>query len=157
MQTEPTLDGASRREIVSFRVKDQDFCIDIGHVREIRGWSPTTLLPHAPPHVKGLMNLRGNVIPVIDLGRRLGLGETEPTPRHVIVITVCGSGTVGLLVEAVSDIVDVDEETRQPAPETGQGSAAGCVEGVYTVEDALIRALDLPKVIALEPVAEPGA
>ncbi|WP_371060099.1 chemotaxis protein CheW [Rhodosalinus sp. 5P4] len=139
------------REIVSFRAAGQDFCIDIGLVREIRGWTPTTLLPRAPDFVTGVMNLRGNVIPVIDLALRLGLGRTEPTERHVIVIANLGGGTVGLLVEAVSDIITVEAEGLRPTPEVAGGGGNGFVEGVFTVEDALIRALDLSRVL---PAAE---
>ena len=142
--------GAEMREIVSFRVTGQDFCIDIGHVREIRGWSPTTVLPHAPDFVIGVMNLRGNVIPVIDLSHRLGLGRTEPTQRHVIVITAYGSGTVGLLVEAVSDIMSVSCDELKQTPDVAASSAPAFVEGVFPVAESLIRVLDLAKVIPAE-------
>jgi purine-binding chemotaxis protein CheW len=147
MEPNQTEETAARREIVSFRVRGQDFCIDIGHVREIRGWSPTTLLPHAPDFVTGVMNLRGNVIPVMDLSQRLGLGRTEPTERHVIVITNFGRGTVGLLVEAVSDIMTLAAEDMKQTPELAGTAATGFVEGVFTAEDCLIRALDLSRVL----------
>jgi purine-binding chemotaxis protein CheW len=147
-------EAAPRREIVSFRVCGQDFCIDIGHVREIRGWSPTTILPHAPDFVTGVMNLRGNVIPVVDLSQRLGLGRTEPTERHVIVITNFGRGTVGLLVEAVSDIMTVAPEDMKQTPELAGTSATGFVEGVFAAADTLIRALDLSRVLPNEGRAE---
>lgn len=147
-----TEDG--RREIVSFRVAGQDFCIDIGHVREIRGWTPTTLLPRAPDFVTGVMNLRGNVIPVIDLALRLGLGRTEPSERHVIVIADLGGGTVGLLVEAVSDIMSVEAAGLRPTPDVAGGAGAGFVEGVFTVEESLIRALDLARVLPSEKALE---
>lgn len=150
MDTNAPEDHAVLREIVSFRVAGQDFCIDIGHVREIRGWSPTTLLPHAPHYVVGVMNLRGNVIPVVDLSQRLGLGSTTPSERHVIVITNFGRGTVGLLVEAVSDIVSLSTESMQQTPEIAGGTATGFVEGVFTSGDSLIRALDLSRVLPEE-------
>lgn len=136
------------REIVSFRVKGQDFCIDIGHVREIRGWSPTTTLPHAPDYVKGVMNLRGNVIPVIDLSLRLGLGATEPTERHVIVITTLGEATSGFLVEAVSDIVSMPANELKPTPEVASSSAREFVEGVFAEAGGLVRLVDLQKIVA---------
>ncbi|MFP4327269.1 MAG: chemotaxis protein CheW [Paracoccaceae bacterium] len=146
--------GDDRREIVSFRVTGQDFCIDIGFVREIRGWSPTTVLPHAPDYVMGLMNLRGNVIPVIDLSHRLGLGRTEPSQRHVIVITNDGSGTVGLLVEAVSDIMSVPcDELKQP-PDVAASSAPAFLEGVFIIDDKLIRVLDLTRAIPADRAYE---
>jgi purine-binding chemotaxis protein CheW len=139
--------AGDQREIVSFRVAGQDFCIDICCVREIRGWSPTTVLPHAPDYVVGLMNLRGNVIPVIDLSLRLGLGRTEPSQRHVIVITNDGRGTVGLLVDSVSDIMSMPcDELKQP-PDVATSHAPAFLEGVFTVDEKLIRVLDLAKAV----------
>lgn len=147
MQDTLELQKANQREIVSFRVAAQDYCIDIGHVREIRGWSETTRLPHTPDYVKGVMNLRGNVIPVIDLSHRLGLGRTEPTERHVIVITAWGDSTVGLLVDAVSDIMTVSSEQMRPTPEVASSTAREFIEGVFAVEDTLIRAIDLQRIL----------
>lgn len=134
-----------QREIVSFRVASQDFCIDIGLVREIRGWTPTTVLPHAPEYVTGVMNLRGAVLPVVDLSARLGLGPTEPSPRHVIIIVMIDSMTAGLLVDAVSDILSVNDEDIKPTPEVSAGPAKTLVDGVLAIEDRLIRLIDLDR------------
>ncbi|MCR9124909.1 MAG: chemotaxis protein CheW [Rhodobacteraceae bacterium] len=150
MQNVAELEQTNQREIVSFRVSGKDFSIDIGYVREIRGWSPTTILPHTPDYVKGVMNLRGNVIPVMDLSHRLGLGPTEPTERHVIVITVLGDKTVGLLVEAVSDIMSVPADELKPTPDLASTSSRDFVEGVYMIEDSLIRVMDIHQVFARE-------
>ena len=71
-------------EYVAVRVANQDFCLEIMAIREIRGWTPETPLPHAPDFVRGVVNLRGTVLPIIDLGDRLGLGKTVPKERHVV-------------------------------------------------------------------------
>ena len=144
-----------RREIVSFRVAQQDFCIDIGSVREIRGWTPTTILPHAPPYITGVMNLRGAVLPVVDLSARLGLGATEPSPRHVIIIAMIDTHTVGLLVDAVSDILTVAADEIRPTPDVAAGPAKVLVEGVIAVDDKLIRLIDLNRVLAANGGEEP--
>ncbi|RME15726.1 MAG: purine-binding chemotaxis protein CheW [Alphaproteobacteria bacterium] len=136
------------REILAFHVREQDFCIDIGHVREIRGYSKTTALPHTPDHVVGVINLRGNVIPVIDLSLRLGMEPTTPTPRHVIIITDFQEMTTGLLVEGVSDINSVSAEQMRQAPELAADGGRKFIEGVYVFEDRLIRALDLKALLA---------
>ena len=73
-------------ELNSFEIADQEFCIDIRSVREIRGWTQTTRMPHTPPYVLGVINLRGLVMPVLDLRSRLGLGETKTSSRHVFVV-----------------------------------------------------------------------
>lgn len=150
MQQTQTDPPATQREVLSFHLRDQDFCIDIGHVREIRGFSQTTALPHTPDYVVGVINLRGNVIPVIDLSRRLGMDTTEPTPRHVIVITDLEDRTTGLLVEGVSDIDSVSTEQLRPTTGLAADSARGFIEGVFVFEDKMIRALDLEKLLDRE-------
>ena len=78
--------NSANREFVAFRVGAQEFCIDIMGVREIRGWTPATPLPHAPAYVRGVINLRGAVLPIVDLAMRFGIGLTEPTARSVIIV-----------------------------------------------------------------------
>lgn len=135
------------REVVAFRVAGQDFCIDIMSVREIRGWTETTILPHAQRYVKGVINLRGSVVPVVDLSERLGLGMIEPGPRHVIIITVIGTQTIGLLAEVVSDILTVNDEAMQPVPEIASESARAYISGMVVAQEKMIRKIDLAKVL----------
>lgn len=135
------------REVVAFRVAGQDFCIDIMSVREIRGWTETTILPHAQRYVKGVINLRGSVVPVVDLSERLGLGMIEPGPRHVIIITVIGTQTIGLLAEVVSDILTVNDDSLQPVPDIASESARAYISGVLITQDKMIRKIDLSRVL----------
>lgn len=135
------------REVVAFRVAGQDFCIDIMSVREIRGWTETTILPHAQRYVKGVINLRGSVVPVVDLSERLGLGMIEPGPRHVIIITVIGTQTIGLLAEVVSDILTVNDDSMQPVPDIASESARAYISGVLITQDKMIRKIDLSRVL----------
>ena len=72
----------TQRELIAFRIGAQEFCVDIMSVREIRGWTPATPLPRSPGYMKGVINLRGTVLPIIDLGARFGLETSEPTARH---------------------------------------------------------------------------
>src|SRR6478752_8151648 len=99
MQDLGTSPSSANREFVAFRVGAQEFCIDIMGVREIRGWTPATPLPHAPVYVRGVINLRGAVLPIVDLAMRFGLGLTEPTPRSVIIVVQVHQQVVGLLVD----------------------------------------------------------
>ncbi len=139
--------AVTHREIVSFRVAGQDFCIDIGSVREIRGWTATTVLPHAPDYIRGVMNLRGAVLPVVDLSARLGFGTTEPSERHVVIIVTIGSKTVGMLVDAVSDILSAPTDDFQPTPDVVSDKAKAFVEAVLSVEDRLIRLIELERIM----------
>lgn len=135
------------QEVVAFRVADQDFCFDIMSVREIRGWTKTTVLPHAQSFVMGVINLRGSVVPVVDLSDRLGLGPTQACDRHVIIITVVEGQTVGLLADVVSDILAVSDEDMHTVPDMISDQVKAFISGVVLVDDRMIRRLDLTSVV----------
>lgn len=131
------------RELIAFRIGDQEFCVDIRSVREIRGWAPATPLPQSPLYVRGVINLRGAVLPIIDLSSRLGLGTSEPSARHVIIVARVGMRTVGLLVEAVSDILGVSEEMIQATPDIGCDLVRSFVKGVLPIDGRMISLISL--------------
>ncbi|MBY5990350.1 chemotaxis protein CheW [Roseovarius atlanticus] len=136
--------------MVCFTVEDQDFSIEISHVLEIRGWTSTTTLPHAPDFVVGMMNLRGTVLPVVDLSLRLGFGKTEPGKRHVIIIAQIDDKIVGFLVDAVSDIITVDEAQMQATPDVSSSRTQAFIRGVHSLDDKLVRAIDVREVLPQE-------
>ncbi|SDX32535.1 chemotaxis protein CheW [Roseicitreum antarcticum] len=142
---------AETRELVSFRVGGQDFCVDIMSVREIRGWTPATILPHAPSYVLGVINLRGSVVPIVDLAARLGLPSLDPDARHVIVICVVGNQTVGFLVDAVSDILGISPSAIQPTPDVTSSAAQTFIEGVIAVDQQMLRIIDIHQVLPQLP------
>lgn len=146
--------NSANREFVAFRVGSQEFCIDIMGVREIRGWTPATPLPHAPTYVRGVINLRGAVLPIVDLAMRFGLGLTEPTPRSVIIVVQVHQQVVGLLVDAVSDILTTSEASMQPTPDVASDLAKNFVKGVYAVEGRMISIVTLESVL---PIAAKAA
>jgi purine-binding chemotaxis protein CheW len=106
----------SMLEIIAFRLRAQEFCVRTTAIREIRGKVPATPLPHSPPEVVGMMNLRGTVIPIIDLALKLGMKAAEPTERSAIVVTEAGAMVIGLLVDGVSDILTLPADVLQPIP-----------------------------------------
>lgn len=126
------------RELIAFCIDGQEFCIDIMDVREIRSWTPATPMPHAPDFVRGLINLRGAVLPVVDLSRRLGLRAAEPTARHAIIVVEMRAQSIGLLVQSVSDILTVDAASIQPPPEIGGELASRFVRGLLTIEGRML-------------------
>lgn len=134
-------------ELLSFRLGDQQYCVDITSVREIRGWSGATPLPHAPAHLKGVINLRGTVLAVIDLAARLGMTATEDDGRKVIVVVHSGGISAGLLVDAVSDILTIPAAALQPPPDMGEAVAGSFIRALTLVEDDLVRVLDLTAVM----------
>ena len=143
------------RELIAFRIGSQEFCVDIMSVREIRGWTPATPLPRSPGYMKGVINLRGTVLPIIDLGARFGLETSEPTARHVIMVAHIGGRMVGLLVDAVSDIVQLTDSTIQPTPDVASDHVKTFVQGIFAVEGGrMISLIDLNHVLPAESEAE---
>jgi len=143
-----------RRELIAFRIGEQRFGVDIRTVREIRGWSPATPLPQAPAYVKGVINLRGTVLPIVDLGSLLGLGSTVPTARHVLIVARVGMKTVGLMVEAVSDILTVAESDIQPTPDVSCDTVRMFVRGLIAMEGEMISMLALDSLLPDANLAE---
>ena len=135
------------REYITFRIGSQFYCVDIMSVREIRGWTPATQLPRAPGFVRGVINLRGVVLPIIDLADRLGFAPTEPTARHVIIVAQTGRQVVGLLVDAVSDIINMAADKVQPTPDVGSEAARAFVLGVMAIDERMISLIALESVM----------
>ena len=131
------------RELIAFRVGDQEFCVNVMSVREIRGWTQATPLPHAPHYMIGVINLRGAVLPIVDLSMRLGMKPAEPTQRHVIIVAQVKSKVVGLLVDAVSDILTVADETIQPTPEISSDLEKQYARGILAIENRMICLIEL--------------
>ncbi|MFZ5709516.1 MAG: chemotaxis protein CheW [Pseudomonadota bacterium] len=135
--------GTPEVELLSFRLGEQEYSVDIMSVREIRGWTRATPLPHAPSHIRGVINLRGNVLPVVDLSTRLGMAPVEGDPRNVIIVVHLGNQVAGLLVDAVSDIIALPRSDLQAPPALGADGANSCIEAITIVEGRMIRVLNL--------------
>ena len=133
-------DTRSMLQVVCFTIGEGNYGIDIRQVREIRAWSATTSLPNTPEFVLGVINLRGTIVPILDLRARFGRGQSEPTKAHVVVIVAIEARMVGMLVDAVSDIVTV--------PEIGGTDAAECLNGLATVNEQLIALVSVERITA---------
>lgn len=135
------------RELISFKVAGQEYCVDIMSVREIRGWTPATPLPAAAAYVRGVINLRGTVLAVVDMAARLGLPASTPTDRHVIVVVWIAGQLVGLLVDAVCDILAVAPEVIQPTPELASSEVKTFVEAILNIDERMIGLVNLENVL----------
>jgi len=133
-------------EFITFEIGDRRLGIDVMAIREIRAWSPATPLPNTPAYVRGVVNLRGVVLPVLDLSQRLGWGATEPSGRHVIIVVRVAEQLQGIIVDAVSDIVMLNQTDIQPVPDVGQSAAAAFLEGIATIDGKLIMILGLDRI-----------
>ena len=146
-QSSETASRSSSKEFITFHVGGQTFCIDIIAVREIRGWTPATPLPHAPSFVRGVINLRGSILPVVDLAARFGLAVKEPTARHAGVVVQSNGRTVGLLVEAVSNILMMDPDTIQATPEVATDTSRTFIQGIVAADQEIISVLIVDNVL----------
>ena len=153
-------DDADVRQFVSFVVGEQHYCVDIMAVREIKAWTGITALPNSPVHIRGVINLRGAIVPVIDLRRRFGQDFTEPTSSHVIVIVAVGDIQNGLLVDGVSDIVTVDRKDIAPIPNMEGEDKNPYFQGLITGQEKLVAVISLDHLITHrvgEQISAPAA
>lgn len=130
-------------EFIAFRVGDQEFCVEITSTREIRGWSTATKLPHSPDYIIGVINLRGTILPIMDLSARLGMGLSEPSERHVIIVVHLRDKTLGLLVDSVSDILDVGPDHLRPVPEVNPSMSSEMFNRVIVIDKRIICEISL--------------
>src|ERR1700733_11207117 len=150
-QTNPNAAAGGLRELISFRIGAQEFCVDIMAVREIRGWTAATALPQSPSFLRGVINLRGAVLPIVDLAARLGFEPAEPTQRHVIIVAQIDRQIVGLLVDAVSDILTVGDDVVQPPPDVASDMVRNFVQGLLAIDGRMISLISLNRIL---PAAE---
>lgn len=139
-------------ELLSFGVAGQEYSVEITSVREIRGWTQATPLPHSPSYVRGVINLRGTVLPIVDLAGRLGESTGPRSDRDVVIVVFHNEHTVGLLVDAVSDILSISENEMQPPPELATDTAQAFIKSLIVVNGEMVRILDLGVVLPEEAV-----
>jgi len=135
-------------EFISFAIGDDQYGVDIMAVREIKGWSNITHLPKQPDYLRGVLNLRGVMVPILDLRCRFGQGLTETTPIHIVIVVQIGERQVGLLADRVLDIISFDASKIQPVPHVTQASRVDFLSGLVTVDDAMIALIDLPRLLS---------
>jgi purine-binding chemotaxis protein CheW len=151
--------GAIPTQLISFAIGDDQYGVDIMAVREIKGWSEITHLPRQPDYVRGVLNLRGVIVPIVDLRCRFGQGLTAATPLHIVIIVQIAAKPIGLLADRVLDIVSLDESQVQPVPRIAHAHRLNFLSGLVTIEGAMIALIDLPNLlsVAAEPADDNGS
>ncbi|MBZ0164893.1 MAG: chemotaxis protein CheW [Notoacmeibacter sp.] len=128
----------NQEEFIVFKTGAQEFCIDIRCTKEIRGWTASTRLPHSSDYVVGVINLRGTILPIVDLAKRMGLDSAGPGERHVIIVVQLNDKLFGLLVDSVSDILNVKASDLRPVPEVNANTAGNIFRRVIVLESRII-------------------
>ena len=133
-------------QLIAFSIGEQTYGAEITTVREIRAWNGATPLPNTREYVRGVINLRGTIVPIFDLRARFGDGQTSPTKNHVVVVMSVGDKWVGILVDAVSDILTVSKEDIHNVPE-GNSVDTELLNGIVTHDSRMVGLIDLHAVV----------
>lgn len=145
-----TQNFAAVKQFVTFLVDEHSYGLDINVVREIKQWSPTTLLPNQEVYIRGVLNLRGTIVPVHDLRARFSGVLTEATENHVVVIVWIGTKTVGILVDAVSDIISVTADDIKPVPTEKSSGEPSIISGLVKSDEEMTALLDINVLIPVD-------
>ncbi|MBS3680028.1 chemotaxis protein CheW [Ornithinibacillus massiliensis] len=144
----------TEKKVIVFQLKDEEFAVSVQQIGSIERIQTITRVPNTAHFVKGVINLRGVVTPIVDLRSRLGIEEAEYTESTRIIIVNLEDMEVGLIVDAANDVIDISTETIEPAPEVIGAVNADYIEGVAKLENRLLILLDLRKVLTNEEINE---
>ncbi|ABD82363.1 chemotaxis protein CheW [Saccharophagus degradans] len=148
------LDSSVTDQYLTFIVAEEEYGVDILCVQEIRGWESATPLPNAPDHIKGVINLRGTIVPVIDLRTCFSLEVVDYSPITVVIVlkvkTAQGSRTVGIVVDAVSDVYTLNPRDMKPAPDLGDSVATEFIRGLANIDNKMVILLDMDRLLKLD-------
>jgi purine-binding chemotaxis protein CheW len=141
------------QQVLTFVLGSETYGVDILRVQEIRGWSAVTKIPHAPSQVLGVLNLRGSIVPIVDLRMQFDLERAEYTTVTVIIVlsvqSQAGRRDFGVVVDGVSDVVDVNAAEVKPAPDLGSRTATEHIRGLVHVSDRMVVLLDIDRLIGV--------
>ncbi|WP_426339494.1 chemotaxis protein CheW [Pseudoduganella sp. S-14] len=137
-----------RAEVLAFHLGAEEFGIDIQAVRELRGYGTVTRLANAPDFLKGVVNLRGQIVPIVDLRLKLGMGEASYNTLTVVIVLAVRSQQIGIVVDSVSDVVNLRAEQIKPPPFGGCNLHHDYLTGIATVGERLLQLTDLSTLLA---------
>jgi purine-binding chemotaxis protein CheW len=140
-------DSNAAIQYLTVNLAHEEYGIDILAVREIRGWTPVTRIPQAPGYVLGVLNLRGAIVPVIDMRLRFGLAREEYTATTVTVIITVAGRNFGVVVDAVSDVLDIAPDQVRPVPDMGTTVDTEYLKGLTSMGERMVLLLDVDKLL----------
>lgn len=143
----PTLAGAAR-EYLTFRLGQEEYGIDILKVQEIRGYEPPTRVANAPEFIKGVVNLRGTIVPIIDMRLKFRCAKAEYNTFTVVIILNLRSRIVGIVVDSVSDVMELPQDSYRSAPDVDSVIDSAAVLGLGSVGDRMLILLDIEKLMS---------
>ncbi len=140
-------EGGHAQEYLTFTLGPEEYAIDILKVQEIRGYEPPTTIANAPAFIKGVINLRGIIVPIVDLRIKFGVGKIEYTPFTVVIILSIGGRVVGIVVDGVSDVTSLRAEQIRPAPEFASSVDTRYINGLGTLGERMLIVVDIERLM----------
>lgn len=156
MDADKNVQGAE--QFLTFIMADEEYGVDILAVKEIRNWDSATPIPKAPDHVRGVINLRGTIIPIIDLRQCFGMKAIEYGPLTVVLVlqveTERGHRELGIVVDAVSDVYSLDQNQIKPAPDMGDKLNTNYIKGLASIEEKMVILLNIDRLLTQDDLSE---
>ena len=145
--------AANSGEFLTFTLGDEEYGIDILKVQEIRGYDAVTKIANSPPSIKGVINLRGAIVPIVDLRIKFNLGEPTYDQFTVVIILNIGKRVMGVVVDGVSDVIQLSSDNLRPAPEFGSILDTRYILGLGTVDERMIIVVDIESLMSSQEMA----
>ena len=142
------LTSAGAREYLTFRLDQEEYGIDILKVQEIRGYEPPTRVADAPNFIKGVVNLRGTIVPIVDMRLKFNCANADYNTFTVVIVLNLRNRIVGIVVDSVSDVMELPPENLKPAPDLDSGIDSGAVLGLGSLGDRLLILLDIERLMS---------
>jgi purine-binding chemotaxis protein CheW len=137
-------------QLLTFVIDTEEYGVEILRVQEIRGWSRPMPIPNTPSYVLGVINIRGDIVPIADLRERLGIERRAAGPTTAVVVLRVGQGArqriMGIVVDAMSDVTDVAMDQIKPPPDFGAASQSGLTKGIATLADKMVTILEVDRI-----------
>ena len=146
-------EGGYAEEYLTYTLGPEEYAIDILKVQEIRGYEAPTTIANAPDFLKGVINLRGIIVPVVDLRIKFNVGKAEYTPFTVVIILNIGSRVVGIVVDSVSDVIMLRRENIRPAPEFAATVDTRYINGLCTLDERMLIVVDIERLMRSQEMA----
>lgn len=141
------------QEYLTFTLGPEEYAIDILKVQEIRGYEQPTTIANAPAFIKGVINLRGTIVPIVDMRIKFGVGQVEYTPFTVVIILNIGSRVVGIVVDSVSDVTSMTPEQIRPAPDFAATVDTRYIHGLGTIGERMLIVVDIARLLLSSEMA----
>jgi len=142
------------KQYLTFLLGDEYYGVDILKVQEIKGYMDVTRIPNTPPYIKGVLNLRGTIVPIVNLRMKFGMEQIDHTAITVIIVVVVQGRVMGIIVDTVSDVLTIGAKDMKPAPAFGTKVDTSFIDGIGTTNDHLVTFLDIDRVLSEEEIKQ---